>query len=67
MKTMVHSPDGGTDLLDIVAGVLLGDTLALYLFIIHLDYILRIMIDLIKENGFALKKKQEADDILQKL
>ena len=30
----VHSPDGDTDYFDIVAGVLQGDTLALYLFII---------------------------------
>ena len=39
-------------------GVLQGDTLALYLFIICLDYVLRTSIDKIKENGFELTKKR---------
>ena len=38
-KVKVRSPDGDTDYLDIVAGVLQGDTLAPYLFIICLDYV----------------------------
>ena len=33
-KAMIHSPDGDTNFFDIVDGVLLGDTLALYIFII---------------------------------
>ena len=41
-----------------VAGVLQGDTLAPYLFIICLDYVLRTSIDKIKENGFELTKKR---------
>ena len=45
-----------TEYFDIVAGVLQRDTLALYLFIIGLDYVLRISIDKIKENGFELTK-----------
>ena len=36
-KVKVRSPDGDTEYFDIVAGVLLGDTLAPYLFIICLD------------------------------
>ena len=40
-KVKVHSPDGDIDYFDIVAGVLPGDTLAPYLFIICLDYVLR--------------------------
>ena len=32
--------------------------LAPYLFIICLDYVLRTLIDKIKENGFELKKKR---------
>ena len=36
-KVKVCSPDGDTDYFDIVAGVLQGDTLAPYLFIICLD------------------------------
>ena len=43
---------------DIVAGVLQGDTLAPYLFIICLDYVLRTSIDKIRENGFEVKKKK---------
>ena len=54
----VCSPDGDTDYFDIVAGVLQGDTLALYLFIICLDYVLRTSIDKIKENSFELTKKR---------
>ena len=54
----VRSPDGDTEYFDIVAGVLQGDTLAPYLFIICLDYVLRTWIDKIKENGFELTKKR---------
>ena len=41
-KVNVHSSDGDTDYFDIVAGVLQGDTLAPYLFIICLDYVLNV-------------------------
>ena len=41
-----------------LTGVLQGDTLAPYLFIICLDYVLRTLIDKIKENGFELTKKR---------
>ena len=57
-KVKVRSPDGDTEYIDIVAGVLQGDTLAPYLFIICLDYVLRASIDKIRENGFELKKKR---------
>ena len=57
-KVKVRSPDGDTDYFDIVAGVLQGDTLAPYLFIICLDYVLRTSIDNIRENGFMLTKKR---------
>ena len=46
------------DYFDIVAGVLQGDTLAPYLFIICLDYVLRTSIDKIRENGFELTKRR---------
>ena len=57
-KVKVRSPDGDTEYLDIVAGVLQGDTLAPYLFIICLDYVLRTSGDKIRENGFELTKKR---------
>ena len=41
-KAIIHSPDGDTNFFDLVAGVLQGDTLALYLFIICLASVLRI-------------------------
>ena len=59
-KVKVRSPDGDTDYHDIVAGVLQGDTLAPYLFIICLDYVLRISIDKIKENGVKLTKERSS-------
>ena len=42
----------------IVADVLQGDTLAPYLFIICLDYMLRTSIDIMKDNGFKLAKER---------
>ena len=63
-KVKVRSPDGDTEYFDIVAGVQKGDTLAPYLFIICLDYVLRTSIDKIRENGFELR--EESKDTLQK-
>ena len=57
-KVKVRSPDGDTEYFDIVAGVLQGNTLAPYLFIICLDYMLRTSIDKISENSFELTKKR---------
>ena len=57
-KVKVHSLDEDTDYFDIVADVLQGDTLAPYLFIICLDYMLRKSIDFMKENGFKLAKER---------
>ena len=58
-KVKVRSPDGDTEYFDIVAGVLQRDTLAPYLFIICLDYVLRTSIDKIRENAFELTKKKK--------
>ena len=57
-KVKVRSPDGDREYFDIVAGVLQGNTLAPYLFIICLDYVLRTSIVKIRENGFELTKKR---------
>ena len=57
-KVKVRLPDGDTEYFDIVVGVLQGDTLATYLFIICLDYVLRRSIDKIRVNGFKLTKKR---------
>ena len=58
MKVKVCSPHGNTDYFDIVAGVLPGDALSPYLFIICLDYMLRTPIDLVKDNGFKLENER---------
>ena len=57
-KVKVRSPDGDTEYFDIVAGVLQGDMLAQYIFIICRDYVLRTSIDKIRENGCELTKKR---------
>ena len=55
-KVKVCSRDRNTAFFDIIVVVLLGDTLAPYLFIICLDYVLWTLIDLMKENGISLEK-----------
>ena len=57
-KGKVRSLDGDTDYFDIIAGVLQGDTQALYLFLICLEYVLRASIDKIKEHCFKLTKER---------
>ena len=57
-KVKVRSLDGDTDYFDIVAGVMQGDTLAPYLFIICLFYVLRMSIDKMKDNNFKLAKER---------
>ena len=57
-KVKVRYPDGDRDYFDIAASVLQGDTLAPYLFIICLDYVLRTSIDIMKDNGFKLAKER---------
>ena len=66
VETLFHCRGGGLTSVQeiqsayfvIVAGVLQGDTLAPYLFIICLDCVLRTSIDKIRENGFKLTKKR---------
>ena len=55
MKVKVRSPDG----------VLQGDTLAPYLFIICLYYVFRTSTDLMKDNGFKLAKERSRRYIAQ--
>ena len=58
-KVKVRSPDGDAEYFDIVAGVLQGNTLASYLFIICLDYVLRTSIDKIRKRRRADKEKKQ--------
>ncbi|KXJ07950.1 hypothetical protein AC249_AIPGENE26468 [Exaiptasia diaphana] len=65
-RSMVRSPDGDTDFFDITAGVLQGDTLAPYLFIIWLDYVLRKALDENSELGFTLTERRSRRHPAQK-
>ena len=66
-KLIVRSPDGDTDYFDIVAGVLQGDTLAPYFFIICLGYVLRTSIDKMKDNGFKFTKERSRRYLAQRI
>ena len=71
-KAILCSHDHDTDFFDTVAEVLQGDTLALFLLIISLNYVLGMSIDLMKHNYFTKKKKTHthihiADDIPKKI
>ena len=57
-KVKVRSPDGDTEYFNIVAGVLQGDTLAPYFFIICLDYMLRTSIDKIRKTASSWQRSR---------
>ena len=57
-RYMVRSPDGDTAFFEITTGVLQGDTLAPFLFILCLDYILNTSIDINAELGFTLTERR---------
>ena len=60
IKAKVLSPDGETAMFDIISAVLLGDTLAPFLFIIVLNYVMRQAIDGREEElGFTLKTGEQ--------
>ena len=60
-KAKVVSPDGDTALFDILAGVLQGDTLAPYLFVIVLDYAMRRATEGKElELGFTVQKRRSS-------
>ena len=56
-RSMVRSPDGDTQFFEITTGVLQGDTIAPFLFIICLDYVLKSSIDCSSNVGTTLKKR----------
>ncbi|KAI8519977.1 hypothetical protein Bbelb_032340 [Branchiostoma belcheri] len=58
-KAKVITPDGETELFELYAGVLQGDTLAPYLFVIVLDYALRAAIEGREEElGLHIEKRR---------
>ena len=65
-KSMVCSHNSDTDTFDMVTGVLQGDSIAPYFFIICLDYVFPASKDLIKKMALH-KYKQEVDSFSHKL
>ena len=63
-KVKVGSPYRNTDYFDIVAGVLQGDTLAPYFFIICLDYLLRTSIEKKNERKRFQANKGKKQEVL---
>ena len=57
-RSKVRSPDGDTTFFEITAGVLRGDILAPFFFIICLNYIIRKTLDQTYDLGFTLIKKK---------
>ena len=58
-KAKILSPDGETDVFEIMMGVLQGDTLAPFLFVIALDYVMRKAIEGKEEDfGFTITPQQ---------
>ena len=53
----VITPDGETEFFEITAGVLQGDTLAPFFFIIVLDYILRLSLDNLNDRGVQIQPR----------
>ena len=59
-QATVLTPDGETDPFDILAGILQGDTLAPFLFIIVIDYIMRVSVDSIPESGLMYQPRKSS-------
>ena len=56
----ILTPDGETEPFDVVTGILQGDTLAPFLFIIVIDYIMRTSVDTINEKGFQYQPRRSS-------
>ena len=59
-SSTVLTPDGETNPIDILAGILQGDTLAPFLFILVLDYVLRQSLDLNNTSGFQIHPRKSS-------
>ena len=57
-RAMVRSPDGDTPFFKVTTGVLQGDTIAPFLFIICLDYVIRKSIDCNTELGLQITERK---------
>ena len=57
-SSSVLTSEGETDPFNITAGILQGDTLAPFLFILVVDYILRVSVDTISEKGLEYQPRK---------
>ena len=60
----IITPDGETESFNITAGVLQGDTLAPFLFVVVLDYVLRMSLDNMSEKGLTTQPVEAVDTLL---
>ena len=63
-RSMVISPDGDTSFFDITTGILHGDTIAQFICIIFLYYILKKSVDSNLDPGFTLAKEKSIDTLM---
>ena len=56
----IYTPDGGTEPIDIKAGILQVDKLAPFLFIIVVDYIWRMSVDQITDKGLEIQPRKSS-------
>ena len=66
-EVKIISPDGETDFFNILAGVMQGDTLALYLFIIVLDYATRQALQGSEDNLGLTKQNRRSGELKRQL
>ena len=59
-SSTILTTDGETPSFPILAGILQGDTLAPFLFIIVVDYVMHISVDTTSENGYQLRPKRSS-------
>ena len=59
-SSTILTTDGETPAFSINAGILQGDTLAPFLFIIVVDYVLRMSVDTISNKGLEIKPRQSS-------
>ena len=59
-QATVLTLESETDLFDILAGILQGDTLAPFLFIIVIDYVMRVSVDSIPESGLMYQHRKSS-------
>ena len=57
---MVRSPDGDTPYFEVTTGILQGETVAPFLFIICLEYVLRKSLDDNKNISLTIKKRMSS-------